>query len=133
MLTSWFMAFVFTQLVEVPIYLRALARGRETPPPWQRRLGVAFLCSALTHPYVWFVFPQIFYYSETYAELAARWPALAEHRYTLFFITAESFAVLVEALVLRASGLRNALLWSLLANATSAGTGILLRRLVGWP
>lgn len=139
MLTSWFSAFVFTQVVEVPLYLRALARGCEPPPAprsratWLHRLGIAFLCSALTHPYVWFVFPQIFYDSDAYEQLAARWPALHEHRYTLFFITAESFAVLVEALVLRASGLRRALLWALLANAASAGLGIASRRLLGWP
>lgn len=132
MLTSWFSAFVFTQVVEVPIYARALAREPAPAGAW-RRIGLGFLCSALTHPYVWFVFPQVFYYTETYERLGARWPALLDHRYAIFFVVAESFAVLVEALLLRAAGLRRALLWALLANAASAGLGIVARRLVGWP
>lgn len=130
---AWLSAFVFTQAVEAPIYVRALALDRERGPGrWPARLGIALLASAITHPCVWFVIPRVFY-SDWYDGLAWRWPALGEHRYALFFVTAESFAVLVEAWLMRACGLRRALLWALLANASSAGLGFLSRRLVGWP
>lgn len=132
-LDRWFWAFAFTQLVEVPIYLRALS-GRDRVPvlPWPQRVGLAFLASALTHPYVWFVLFALFY-SVAFDDLAARWPGLGAHRYTVYILVAESFAVGVEALLLRACGLRRALLWSLLANASSAGLGFLSRALFAWP
>lgn len=130
---QWFWSFAFTQLVEVPIYLRALGGPDRVPaPPWPHRVGLAFLASALTHPYVWFVFFALFY-SRAYDDLAYRWPALDLHRYAIYFIFAETFAVVVEALLLRACGLRRALLWSLCANATSAGLGFLSRHYLGWP
>lgn len=132
-LTSWLSAFAFTQLLEVPIYLAAFARdGASVPADRPRRVGLAFLASALTHPYVWFVFPLVFY-SAAWDALGRRAPALIEHRYALFFVVAEAFAVLVEALLLRACGLRRALAWALLANATSAGLGFFARYYIGWP
>jgi hypothetical protein len=128
---AWLSAFVFTQLIEAPIYLRAQVRDGE-PAGWVRRLGLGLLASAITHPCVWFVIPRIFY-SETYDALAYRFPALLDHRYTLFFLVAETFAVVAEALLLRAFGLRRAFLWALLANATSAGLGYIARHYTGWP
>lgn len=132
-LGRWFWSFAFTQLVEVPIYLRALG-GRDRVPvlPWPQRVGLAFLASALTHPYVWFVLFAVFY-SGAIDDLTWRWPGLDAHRYTIYFLCAESFAVGVEALLLRACGLRRAFLWALLANASSAGLGFLSRALFGWP
>lgn len=130
-LHAWLSAFAFTQLIEAPIYLRAQARDG-APASWARRLGLGLLASALTHPCVWFVIPRIFY-GDAYEALAYRWPALLVHRYTLFFLTAETFAVCAEALLLRAFGLRRALLWALLANATSAGLGFIARHYTGWP
>lgn len=130
---AWLSAFVLTQALEVPIYALALGRDREGGPGrWPARLGIAFLASAVTHPCVWFVIPRIFY-SGWYDELAYGWPALGEHRYALFFGVAEGFAVLVEAGLMRAFGLRRALLWALLANATSAGLGLVARHFIGWP
>lgn len=129
----WFWSFAFTQLVEVPIYLRGLS-GPDQAPALRRphRVGLAFLASALTHPYVWFVFFAVFY-SRGYDDLALAWPALDVHRYAIYFVFAETFAVAVEALLLRACGLRRALLWALLANASSAGLGFLSRHFFGWP
>lgn len=132
-LGRWFWSFAFTQLVEVPIYLRALSgRDCRSVLSWPQRVGLAFLASALTHPYVWFVFFALFY-SVAFDELAWRWPGLDAHRYTLYFLFAESFAVGVEALLLRACGLRRAFLWALFANASSAGLGFLSRILLHWP
>lgn len=130
---AWLSAFVFTQVVEVPIYAYALGRDREGGPGgWPARLGIAFLGSAVTHPCVWFVIPRIFY-SAWFDALGYRWPALDEHRYALFFVVAEGFAVLVEAALLRAFKVERALRWALLANATSAGLGLLARRYLEWP
>lgn len=138
MISAWFSAFVFTQALEMPIYLMAFrrrvdARGEPLPPESLRwRLGFAFLASMATHPYVWFVIPALFS-SRLWLRMVAQWPELVAWRYELFFITAESFAVLSEALLLRALRVPRPLLWALVANATSAGLGMLMRELTGWP
>ncbi|MBI4953861.1 MAG: hypothetical protein HY908_17690 [Myxococcales bacterium] len=121
MLLDWFWAFLFTEVVEIPIYLYAL---RRQPARWPARLGVAFAASALTHPLVWFVIPPLVY---------AVCDASLTGSYVAFTIVAEAFAVGVEAAYLRADGLQRAWAWSLLANAASAGLGLGLRALVGWP
>jgi hypothetical protein len=102
MILDWLQAFVFTQLVEVPIYRRALGG----------RTAVAFGASALTHPVVWFVFPR-----------------LGLGGYAASLVGAELFAVLVEAAWLRAFGLRRALAWSAAANAASLALGLASRAL----
>ena len=112
----WLAAFVLTQLVETPIY--TLAQRRDGPPAaLLRRVGFAFLASALTHPVVWFVIPEI----------------IPLERYTLFFVFAEGFAVFAEALLMRALGLRHAAIWALVANASSVVVGYVIRALFGWP
>lgn len=134
---SWFWAFVFTQAIEVPIYVVALAR-RADPRSGQRlaleslrwRVGFAFLASMATHPYVWFVIAPLMY-SRLWTEAVASWPALAGWHYPLFFALAEGFAVVAEALLLRALRVPRALLWALAANATSSGVGLLMNAL-GW-
>ena len=131
---AWLSAFVSTQAIEVPIYAFALGRDREGGPGrWPARLGIAFLLSAVTHPCVWFVIPRVFYASAWYDELAYAWPALDEHRYALFFAAAEGFAVLVEAALLRAFKVERALLWALVANASSVAFGLVTRFLFDWP
>jgi hypothetical protein len=138
-LGEWFAAFVFTQAIEVPIYCRALA-GRADPrsgeplprEPLAWRAGMAFLASMATHPYVWFVIPSLFW-SAWWTSATAAWPALGEWRYALFLVVAEGFAVAAEALLLRGLRVRRALWWALLANAASAGLGMLTRELLGWP
>lgn len=132
---SWFWAFVLTQALEMPIYLVAL--GRRADPrsgeplaaeSLRWRLGFAFLASMATHPYVWFVIAPLMY-SRLWSEVVAGWPALAGWHYPLFFVVAESFAVVAEGLLLRALRVPRALLWALAANATSAGVGLLLNLL----
>ncbi|MCC6526451.1 MAG: hypothetical protein IT373_27635 [Polyangiaceae bacterium] len=125
MLLDWFWAFLFTEVVEIPIYFYALGRRAARPrAPWPARLAVAFAASALTHPLVWFAIPPLVY--------AVCDPSLTVS-YVAFTIVAEAFAVGVEWAYLRADGLRRAWAWSLLANAASAGLGLGLRELVGWP
>lgn len=118
-MTGWIDAFLLTQVVEVPIYLYAL---RSAVPRRQARLAVAFGASAVTHPIVWFVIPELVY---SPLDPLRGWATL--------IVVAEAFAVGVEAVWLRAFSLRRALLWSLGANMASFGIGQLLRALIGWP
>ena len=120
-LRAWLGAFAFTQAVEVPIWAYALAAHRrldrdDTPWPFWLCVAVAFGASAITHPVVWFVFP--------------RW---APGGYVAMVLQAEAFAVLVEAGYTGLLGLRRPLAWSLVANAASAGLGLLSRATFGWP
>jgi len=137
-ISAWFSAFVLTQAIEVPIYLMALRRRAEArgtvlaPESLRWRFGFGFLASMATHPYVWFVIPALFS-SRLWLATTTAWPALLPWRHALFFVTAESFAVLAEALLLRALRVRRPLLWALVANAASAGTGMLTRALFDWP
>lgn len=125
---AWLNAFLFTQAVEVPVYLVGLRRlgGRPRwlahpspslplPLPLSGQLMLAVLLSAVTHPVVWFV-----------------WPRLIES-YPLMVACAELFAVTVEALLLAAGGCRRPLLLSFLANAASYGLGELSRRFFHLP
>lgn len=124
---AWLLAFLFTQAVEVPLYL-ALLR----PPPRlrallpdellparplgrARALTAAFGASALTHPVVWLAFPLV--------------PA----PYELQVVLAEAFAVLAEAWWLSRWGAPWPLLWSLAANGASLGLGLAARALWGAP
>jgi hypothetical protein len=106
---DWLLAFGLTHAVEVPIYLALLRL------PWGRRFGAAFGATTLTHPCVWFVLPG----------LLVPWVG-----YWGYVAVAESFAVLVEALLCSGLGTRRrrAFTASLFANAASFGVGLLLLR-----
>jgi hypothetical protein len=104
---AWLLAFLFTQLVEVPIYWRLL----------RCRPLTAFGASAITHPIVWFVIAP------------PNWPA----PYLVRAITAELFAWLVEAAYFRLLGHRRALLVALGANLASVALGLGCRALFGFP
>ncbi len=107
-LRAWLTAFLFTEIVEVPIYWRALACS----------LLAAFGASAITHPIVWFVF------------FAPWWRA----GYLTRVVAAEIFAWLVEAAYFRFLWhKRRTLLWSAVANAASLSLGLLSRHLFGVP
>lgn len=138
MVSAWFNAFLFTQALEVPIYYAVLGRRADprgvllAPESRRWRLGFAFLLSMATHPYVWFVIPSLFY-GQVWDRVTYAAPWLEAWRYTAYFVVAESFAVVAEALLLRALRVPRAFLWALVANMTSALTGLALRALVGWP
>ncbi len=102
---DWLLAFVITQIVEVPIYLYA-TKGR-----W----AVSFMASMWTHPVVWFVFP---------------WLIPPRFGYVGMVVMAECFAVLIEAAWLAYSKICNAFGWSLVANGASLGIGLLIRQMV---
>ena len=110
-LTAWLGAFLFGQAIEVPIYSVPLGDR-----PVVARLVIAFGATAITHPFVWFVFP-----------------AIVPGSYVGMAILAEAFAVGVETIYLRCFGVSRALGWSVLANGSSLGLGLLSRHLFGWP
>jgi hypothetical protein len=108
---AWAKAFAFTQAIEVPIY--------RWGAPTQFRY--AFLASAITHPFVWFVFPRIAVHFEI--------------SWTLIAIVSELFAWSVEAALMRRVckiSWKRATFISLMANGASLGLGLALRELTGW-
>lgn len=121
-ITAWLSGFLFTQAVEVPLYVAAMRAWADEDAPFRPRLpaqiAVAFGASLITHPVVWFVIPRI------------------PGSYELMMVRAELFAVVVEALYLYALGvfrMRRAAAVSLLANGASFSLGLLSRWLFGWP
>jgi hypothetical protein len=110
---AWLSGFGFTELVEVPLYSvrRFSPAGRSA----RKRVAIALGASLITHPFVWFLFPRLF----------DDWWAM--------LFSAEAFAVIVEALWLRAFGVRRPLSLSLAANASSLFLGLWSREMFGWP
>ncbi len=106
-LKAWLAAFLFTQIVEMPIYSLGLRVG---PLP-------AFGASAITHPLLWFVF-------FPYVSLPYLWKLVISEA-LVFLVEAGYFAFLLRR--------RRALLWSALANGASLGLGLLSRHLFGMP
>jgi hypothetical protein len=121
-LTAWLVAFLFTQVVEVPIYVIPLTRvSNEAAQGGGRATGIlarlcyAFLPSLVTHPVVWFAFPHL------------------PLPYVPMVVCAEAFAILVEGVILRFFAVDYALFWSLGANLTSVALGFASRAAFGWP
>jgi hypothetical protein len=104
---AWLVAFVFTQLIEVPLYRRLLDCS----------LLRAFGASAITHPIVWFAIMP-----------------LLPLGYWQNVVVAELFAWGVEALWFGFGyGVRRAVWSALVANAISLGLGLLSRAVLGAP
>jgi hypothetical protein len=103
----WLVAFALTVAIEVPL-VTLLLRG-----PLRRRVALAIVAQCVSHPAVWFVFP----------ELGLRYPVM--------LLVAESWAVLSETAVyaLLGDGVspRRALGVSLLSNGASYLAWLVLR------
>lgn len=112
---EWLSGYGFTQVVEVPVYLRALRTRPTTDAHVAGAFWLALAPSAITHPFVWFAFPQL--------------PV----PYLAMVVLAELFAFGVEWAMLAAFGVPRAWLWSLGANALSLGLALISRSLVDWP
>jgi hypothetical protein len=107
---AWLVAFVFTQLVEIPIYVTAL----------QVSVVAAFGASAITHPLLCFVYlPHAHLLHVTYA-----WQLVVGET-IVYLVETAYFAVLFRR--------RRAWLWSAVANVASFATGMLSRQLFGMP
>lgn len=128
MLGRWLVGFAFTQAVEIPLYCIALGlrtSGSSAESSASRTLlqraftlrnvAIAFGASALTHPFVWFLFPRLV------------------RPYWMMVIYAEAFAVIAEAAYFTAFRVRWALVWSLAVNASSVAVGMTSRHLFGVP
>ena len=109
MFVPWLSAFVVTQLIECPIYARALRHHRH---PW----ALAFSVSALTHPFIFVVLPRIM-----------------DVNYWEMVLYAEAFAVAAEAFYLSYLSVQMSVLWALVANGLSCVVGLSLRALFTWP
>jgi hypothetical protein len=112
-LLRWLPVFVFAQVIEVPVYVVPLRRVG-----WRgsRLVLAAFGATALTHPFVWFVFPRL----------------LPRSLWLMVFVS-ESFAVVIEAAYLRLLGVRRPLGWSFLSNMLSFALGAIGHFTIGWP
>ncbi len=109
----WLWAFVFTELVETGIYVHALPSR-----PLRERLAIGLGASAITHPIVWYVIPDV-----TQSLGLTWWPTVA---------IAEVFAVLIETGWLASFGVRRAFFWSLAANMTSFSLGLFGYAILRW-
>jgi hypothetical protein len=121
---AWLLAFLFTQAIEIPIYMRGL----------RVRVYEAFGASAFTHPIVWFVIPPLCDW--LYFTLMAPHPALRieeEARYWAMVVVAEMFAIVGEAFYFKWLRKKNTWRWSLAANLTSVTLGMISRELFGVP
>ncbi len=103
-LNDWSGAFLLTQLIEVPIYMRA-ARSL----PLLKRATYAFGASTITHPIIWFCLP---------------WESMP---YVPLLIAAEGFAFGTEGLWGHCWRVPRPWLTSLAANATSLAAGMIIR------
>lgn len=112
---GWLTAFALTQCVEMGFYVNA----HRAPRPRSERLAIAFACSAITHPLVWFVVQPAMEIAAGASEVS--WSATT--MYWAGVLVAETFAVLTEAGFLACFGVPAALRWSLAANATSVILG----------
>lgn len=133
MLLDWFLAFVLTQAIEVPIYLRFCL----PQPPLRSariRFAIAFGASALTHPLLWGLLPPLWD--------AVGWDVVQAAGGHLDDPVAQNVVVttiaeiviwIAEASWFRAFGCLRPWLWAFVANSASAGTGVLLHLTIGWP
>ncbi len=102
---QFFEALVFSGVTEAVVVLLLCVVLKKNARTMIATASVAFFGTAATIPYVWFVFPTIFWYSSTLS---------------LYF--AEGFAFFAEALLYKFIGklsLRQALVFSLVANSVS--------------
>lgn len=108
---TWGVAFLLTQCVEVPLYAWLL-RAFLSP---SRRLGAALAVSATTHPWLWFVLPDLL---------------VPRFGYAGFVAVGEALVVFAEAalFVLVGVPVRRSLVASLVANGSSLAIGWIVGR-----
>ena len=129
----WAVAFALTQVVEVPIYLRAL-RGHHAH--YSHRVLIAFGASAWTHPIAALVIPAVWSHFLPAVEYAPGETPLTMSlvlRAAALAAFVEGFAITGEAAYLAHFRVRRALLWSAIANGASFSVGVVLTLLTGWP
>lgn len=106
---TWIMAFSLTQVLEITVGM-LVWRDKEVSP--FRKIRIVFCASLLTHPMVWFIFPQI--------------RDEGGFSYGQYILMAESYAYGVEALYYYALRVQRPIVLSVLTNSCSFLTGMLL-------
>jgi hypothetical protein len=114
MLRAWFLAFVLTQALEIPI---AVALSRQAEVGFSRRVVLAFFASLATHPVVWFVVPLLGLSGGSAVALSEAWACAIE---TVFYVTV--FPKLSAARCIAISAL---------ANGVSFSAGLIIDRFTG--
>lgn len=110
-LRAWLSAFLFTQVVEIPLWRVS------TGASFQR----AFLLTLVTHPFVWFAFPAL---------------AVVGVPYPVSVTASELFAWGMEAFLVQRftqCSKKRAMLASLAANGASFILGAISQYFWGWP
>src|SRR4051812_34721734 len=113
-LAAWALIFLFTQAVEVPLYVLVLRKNLSPKPSILRAAAIGFGATAITHPVVTFVIPRVT--AAIFEWMAQRGMSVVwsgAFRWVVLAVCCEGFAVGVEAVYLMAFKLRRALLWSL--------------------
>lgn len=106
---TWIMAFTLTQVIEITAGL-LFWKDREVSV--FRKIGILFGASLITHPMVWFIFPQI--------------REEGGYSYGEYLLMAESYAYSVEALYYYAFRIKHPIWLSVIANSCSFLTGVIL-------
>lgn len=109
-LRSWLIAFLLTVAIELPVVVALL---RVAEPSLRRRAALGVFAQLLSHPLVWFVFPQLPMAPEASLALSELWALGSE---CVFY-----------AVALPRLRPARALLLALLANGASFGLGEVLR------
>lgn len=130
--TAWASAFLFTQFIEIPIYLHMLGDRKRT-----NAAAIAAGASFISHPLLWFVGWPVMKW--LYLAIVSAEPRLAvanvQARYAMVVIPLEVCVVILEGLYLwRVARVpkRQAFSWSLIANTSSLVIGMVLRSSVHW-
>lgn len=111
---SWLVGFALTLVFEVPLVAWLLA---DSVPTLRRRLAIAVFANLLTHPLVWFFFPQLPLAPTSRLASSEVWAFVAE---SVFYWVAAS-----------PISLGRASLMSLAANMTSFGFGWVITECFG--
>lgn len=106
---TWIMAFTLTQVIEITV---GMLFWKDKEVSSARKICILFGASLITHPMVWFIFPQIrdeggFSYGE-------------------YLWMAESYAYGVEALYYYAFRIKRPIVLSVITNSCSFLTGVFL-------
>src|SRR4051812_13391479 len=95
---AWAAIFLFTQAVEIPLYVCVLRRSLEPKPSVVRAAAIGFGASAITHPVVTFVIPRLtegLFAWMAQREMSVVWSGA--FRWMALAACCEGFAVGVEA------------------------------------
>ena len=103
-LRLWFLAFLLTVAIEVPV---VVALTRDSRVPLANRAALAFFAQLMTHPAVWFIFPVL------------PWGT----RHTTF-VASELFAWLAEAAFYAVAGVAPSALGAVAVAAVANGTSL---------